>query len=113
SGAMVTVTNQAKGTTSSAVTSSDGEYAVSLLPIGTYTVTISMDGFRTSSSSNIRVTAGSNIRVDMSLQVGAQNEKVEVEGVAPLLQTNSSEVSTAVEGRLARELPLFGRDLLR
>jgi len=113
SGAMVTVTNQAKGTTSSAVTSNDGEYAVSLLPIGTYTVTISKDGFRTSSSSNIRVTAGSNIRVDMSLQVGAQTEKVEVTGVAPLLQTNSSEVSNAVEGRLARELPLPGRDLLR
>jgi len=113
SGAMVTVTNQAKGTVSSIATSNDGEYVVSLLPIGTYTVSVTKDGFRTSSSSDIRVTAGSNIRVDMKLEVGAQSQRVEVQGVAPLLQTNSSEVSTSIEGRLARDLPLPGRDLLR
>ena len=112
-GATVTVTNQGKGVASTAVTSDSGEYVVPLLPIGTYSVTVSKEGFRTSNSRDIRVTAGSDIRVDMRLEIGAQSEKVEVKGVAPLLQTASSEVSTAVDGRLVRELPLLGRDLLR
>src|SRR2546421_6593052 len=48
SGATVTVTNQGKGVASTAVTSDSGEYVVPLLPIGTYSVTVSKEGFRTS-----------------------------------------------------------------
>jgi hypothetical protein len=112
-GASVTVTNHATGVASKAVTSKSGEYVVALLPVGTYTVTVSGVGFRTESVTDVEVTAGSNIRVDMSLQIGTRTEKVEVHEVTSLLQTNSSEVSTSVDARLAEDLPLPGRDLLR
>ena len=115
SGASITVTNQATGANSAVTvpTSESGEYVVPLLPVGTYTVTVSKAGFRTSITTDIRVTAGSRIRVDMTLQIGAQTENVEVRGVAPLLQTASSEVSNSVDGKLVRDLPLAGRDILR
>jgi hypothetical protein len=112
-GASVTVTNKATGVASKAVTSNDGEYVVALLPIGTYTVSVSKDGFKTESVPDVEVTVGSNIRVDVRLEVGARNEKVEVRAVEPLLQTNSSEVSTAIDARLAEDLPIAGRDVLR
>ena len=54
-GANVKVRNVATGQERTATTSGDGSYAISELPIGTYSVTISQSGFQTSVTSNVEV----------------------------------------------------------
>ena len=48
-GATVTATNQSTGVATSATTTRSGTYSIQFLPIGTYTVTASMNGFKTAS----------------------------------------------------------------
>lgn len=113
-GATVTVTSVTTNVKiTSVVTGSAGEYEASLVPIGDYQVTAYKEGFKTSLSEIIRVTAGTSIRVNLRLEVGAKAETVEVKGVSPLLQVDSSQVSNGLNAREIQDLPIPGRDILR
>ena len=111
--ATVTVTKQATNVSLTTETQEGGEYAVSLLPIGAYTVSVSLDGFKTSIVRDLRVTQGSSIRVDVTLELGTIAETAEVVATAGMLETSNAQVSHSVEGRGIRELPIVGRDILR
>src|SRR5512136_2498130 len=84
-GASVEVTSPALIGKRSTVTSSRGTYALLSLPIGTYKLTASLPGFKTSVQGNIEVTAGSSQVVDLSLPQGAIEEQVTVTGTSPVV----------------------------
>ena len=65
---VVTVTNRATGTSSSATTTADGRYAVTGLAPGTYTLTASLLGLRRVMLQDIRVAAGAEVSLDLVLQ---------------------------------------------
>ncbi len=88
-GATVTVENIGTRDVRTAVASDTGDYVFTLLPIGTYTVKIELQGFSAYSSRAV-LTSGDRLRVDGKLNVGTVTETVEVTAEAPLLQTDAS-----------------------
>ncbi len=99
-----------KGFTQKTSTNAQGFYEFPLLEPGTYNVTIAAHNFKTSSATTT-VSVGSNAIVNVKLEVGAEGTTVEVSGEAPLLQTESSEISTTFNAREISEVPNPGNDL--
>lgn len=111
-GAHITVTNTQTNFPRTAVTNGSGEYAISNLPIGLYSVSAEMDGFQTSIESRIELTVKARVRVDFKMQTGVVNQSVEVTSSAPLLKTDTSEISTLVTRKELDSLPSLDRNFL-
>ncbi|WP_446742896.1 carboxypeptidase regulatory-like domain-containing protein [Silvibacterium acidisoli] len=109
-GATVTVVDNGKGTSKSDVSDAQGEYNIPFLLPGTYNVTITMKGFKTSISSNITVDIDQKARIDVTLEPGGSSETVRVEATAPLIKLESSETGDVIGKTQVQNLPLNGRD---
>src|ERR1041384_2708755 len=108
-GASVVVTNQNTGAIRQVTTDDAGRYLIpSVLP-GAYTITSELTGFKKAVVSGVTLEVNQTLRVDLTLQVGEVSETVEVEGAAPLLQTETSTVGTVISNKQVIELPLNGR----
>ena len=108
----VALTNVATGDRRTVVTASDGSYRfVNLVP-GTYRIEIEHPGFKRYTRDQIDVTVESQVRTDIVMQVGDVNQSVEVKAEAPLLQTETANLSQVVGTRAVQELPLNGRNIL-
>ena len=77
-----------------AVTDERGEYRLSPLPIGTYTVEFTLPGFQTVRHEGVRLTVGFTARVDGRLNVGALQETITVSGATPVVDTRSTTATT-------------------
>src|SRR5579872_6595417 len=109
-GATVTVTNEGTSATLSSVTSSDGAYKFTPLPIGQYTVTVTLQGFSTVTQKHITVNVGAEVVANISLKPGAVNETIEVASTIPVLETQDASVGQVVDSRNVNNLPLNGRN---
>src|SRR5579859_8207381 len=86
SGAKVTVTSLNKGTTDETTTNESGNYSVTHLIPDTYKIRIEAAGFKVSEIPNVHVSADTGARVDVSMQVGAVTQSVEVTSEVPQLK---------------------------
>jgi hypothetical protein len=111
-GVTVTVENLATRETRVAPTSATGDYAFTLLPIGRYAVKIELPGFASQTASAV-LAAGDRARIDVKLQVGAVSENVTVVAESPLVQTDSSTLSSLVTEKAVQDLPVNGRNFVR
>ena len=111
-GATVTVDNVGTHEIRTTVTSATGDYVVNLLPIGSYQVRVELESFRPQES-RVDLRSGERIRVDAKLAIGAISDTVQVSAEAPLLQTDSSTVSTLVTQNEVQDLPVNGRNFIR
>jgi hypothetical protein len=108
-GASVVVANKATGEKFETYTSAQGVFSVPSLITGTYTVTISIEGFKTAVIENVVVNAGVPASVRATLEVGGLTEQVVVQSTAELLQTQSATVATTLDTREVSNLPLSSR----
>jgi len=108
--AKVTITDVEHGQTSSTTTNAEGEFVVSPLRVGTYTVTVQQTGFKKAISDPIRLDIQQRIVVNIVLQVGQITESVVVSGATPLLETETSELGQVVDSQRVANLPLNGRN---
>src|SRR5258705_10032387 len=92
-GATVNVKNPGTGQDFSATTSDNGTFTVPAVPAGKYNVTITAQGFKTSVVKDVEVLAATPASVEVSLQVGATGETIQVTGAGEVLQTQSANVS--------------------
>jgi len=113
SGAEVIIRNLATDQSISVTTDSTGAYAANLLRIGSYSVTVEKQGFKRAVKPNVDVGVNQVVRVDLNLQVGGANEVVEVTGVVPLLQTETSSLGTLETEKRISDLPLNGRNFIQ
>jgi hypothetical protein len=111
--AKVQVTNPETQLQRTAETNGSGDYQFTLLPSGHYTVTVTLAGFKTSSTSNLAIEAGDRARADVHLQTGGQTETVTVEAQTALLQADNATVSSTVTARAVQDLPLNGRNFVQ
>src|SRR2546422_142473 len=112
-GVTIVIENLGTGATRSSVSSDTGDYVFNLLPSGRYGVRFELPGFKTFSVASIVLAAGDRARIDAQMTVGAVNETVNVEEQAPLLQTDTATLGTAITGRLVQDLPLNGRNYVQ
>jgi len=111
-GATVVVKNNATGASFTVVTNASGGYSVPALDIGTYTVTISLSGFKTVVTNDVRLLAATPARVSATLELGSLSETVEVRGGTALVQTQSPTVSSTLSVEQISNLPLVTRNAL-
>ncbi|MCS7025134.1 MAG: TonB-dependent receptor [Bryobacteraceae bacterium] len=108
--AQVTLLRLATGERRQTVTDSAGNYSFPLIEIGDYSITVSMAGFKTYTQTGINVSYQQKARVNITLEVGAATERVEVQATSVELKTDDAAVSTTIERRRVQELPLLGRN---
>jgi len=110
-GASVKVRNVATGLERTTATSADGSYTVSELPIGTYSVTVSLTGFQTAVTSNVEVNVAAERRVDVAFKTGKVSERVEVSGEElSQVETTSAELGGTLTSETITNIPVNGRD---
>ena len=88
----------------------DGIYSAPNLLPGSYEVSGEAQGFNKLVQKGITLTVGAQVALNFNLKPGQVNQVVEVEGAPPDVQTTTSAVSSTVESKTVRELPLNGRD---
>jgi hypothetical protein len=108
--AVVTVVNLNTGLQKSATTGETGDFEISALPVGPYSVSVSRPGFSTWKVARVDLAVASRQRISPVLSPGEVTQQVNVEATAELIQTDRSSVSTVVEEKQIRELPLNGRN---
>jgi hypothetical protein len=110
-GATVKIRNVATGLERTTTTSADGSYAVPELPIGTYSVTVTLTGFQTAVVNNVAVDVAIERRIDVAFKTGQVSERVEVQGEElTQLETTSAEIGGTITSKTIENLPVNGRD---
>jgi hypothetical protein len=94
------------------VTAADGGYSISYLPVGTYDVTFTLQGFKTFTSRTVELHVNDRLTVDAALAVGALSEVVEVVGQTSLVQASSA-VQNLMGPAQIQELPLNNRNFVQ
>lgn len=111
-GATIEAKNPANGTVYSTVSSSQGTFSIPAVASGSYTVTVSLQGFKTTVLNNIMVSVGQSPTVNVKLEVGGVSETVTVEGAAAVVQTQQTAVSSTITTKAIESLPLTSRNVI-
>src|ERR1700704_3874525 len=108
----VTVLNTETNLTRTTVTDATGEYRFLSLPVGTYTVEAELSGFQKFAATGIVLTVDQQRRVDILLQVGSLQQRVEVSASAVQVETTSTQLGTVIDDKNIVNLPLNGRSYI-
>jgi len=108
-GARVTVRNVNTGEERVIQTNPAGVYIAYSLPIGQYEVTASAPGFKTTTRGGIQLSVADRLAINLTLEVGAVTETVDVRAEAPVVETEKGDVSYTVGTRQMTDLAVNGR----
>src|SRR5437867_4177070 len=108
-GVSITIKNVETGVTRTATSDEGGRYTVPELTLGDYEVQAQLPGFQTEVRSGITLTVGRVALVNIARMVGQLSDKVSITAEAPLVESTTSAMSSLVDERTIRDLPLNGR----
>ncbi len=112
-GATVTVVNEGTGFTRVLVSDETGLYTATNLPVGTYSVTAELQGFRRQQKTGISLTADGRLTTDFALGVGELTESVEVTAaIGETVNRTSGEVARTIDSQQIKDLAFNGRNYL-
>ncbi|MEW5978607.1 MAG: TonB-dependent receptor [Acidobacteriota bacterium] len=111
SGASVVVANEATGREMRLITDSSGLFVAPEIPVGTYRVSASLQGFKTKVREGIVLSVSDRVRLIITLEPGEVRETVTVTGDTPLIETASNTLGGTIERSQVQNLPLNGRDI--
>ena len=111
--AMATATDTERGTVWTANTNDAGVFNLTRLPVGTYTVKVTAQGFQAEVYPAFTLVLNQIASLNFQMKLGKISETMEVTGEAPLLQTQSTEVSTLIDANTNVSLPLASRNYLQ
>ena len=106
-GATVTATDVARGIAYPTTTNGDGAYYLIHLPVSRYEVKVEAKGFQTALRPSFALVLNQAARVDVQLTVGAMSQTVEVNAAPPLLQTDTTDLSTHIDHVVTENIPLI------
>ncbi len=112
-GATITVTNIDTSISVKTTTDASGNYVVTPLNVGRYSVAVEAPGFKKSLRNDVSLNVQDRLRVDATLEVGSVNDTVEVASAAPMLETDTSYLGQVVDSQRIVDLPLNGRFFTR
>ena len=113
SNAAVTATNSATGAVRKAQTDSQGHYALTDLPVGTYSVTVEHEGFQQLTQTGVMLNVATTVTLNLTLTVGAVSQEVVVTSEAPIIDKADASTGTVLDNQEVGELPINGRDYAR
>jgi hypothetical protein len=94
--AIVKATNTGTNIVQSAITDSSGDFVITPVSAGVYSLSVTATGFQTINASNIEVQVGRIVREDLEMKVGEATTTIEVYTEVPLLSTDSATLSTVM-----------------
>src|SRR5215469_4207167 len=106
-GAPIQAKNIQTGVLYQGATSTTGNFTIAQLPVGTYEVSVTVPGFKKYTRAGLEVEVAQTLRADITLEVGSNSESVTITADAPLLKTETGELSHTVNLNQITELPLF------
>src|SRR5712691_10364582 len=89
----------------SATTDDSGQYRITSLPVGTYTVTFTLEGFSRQQRDSVALTTGFTAPVNVTMAVGQRSETVTVVGESPIVDVQNARQVTTFAGQDIRDLP--------
>jgi len=90
-------------------TNESGQYSATLLPVGNYSVTVEVAGFKKANRSGLEVHAADKITADFSLEVGEVTQEINVEATSNQVELQTAQQAGLLTGTQVRELPLSSR----
>jgi hypothetical protein len=109
--AQVTLTSTATSAKQTYTTGGDGLYSFVNLNPGDYRLDVEKAGFKHYKRESVFVQVQQNIRIDVTMEVGAVSQTVEVTAETPLLQPTDTSLGQVVDERKTNEIPLNGRNV--
>ncbi len=109
-GAMVEAVHASTGVSLKAVSSSAGEFAFRDIPVGTYTINVTIAGFKPEKIAGVPVSAGTVYTLPVKLGIASAGETVEVSADALALDTTSTVQTTDIPNQVIQDTPMNGRD---
>jgi len=107
--AMVHARNIATGIVRDAAVQGDGHFRLAALPVGDYALTVEAAGFA-SIKQNVTLSVGSAVEMTFRLSLASVQERIEVVGQAPVIETTRSESGSVVATTEIADMPLNGRN---
>lgn len=107
--AEVLIRNDETGSERKFLTTESGAFSAPSVAVGTYTVSVSCNGFAPLERTGITVTVGQNVQLRLALTVGSVQETVSVADTPALVDTTTLQVQGLIDERQVKELPLNGR----
>jgi Carboxypeptidase regulatory-like domain len=80
-------------------TNETGRYFAPNLPIGTYRVKVSKDGFNSAVRDHVQLQAQASVRLDFALAVGNVTQTVQVESASPLVDASTATITATLSNR--------------
>ena len=111
-GATITAKSNDTGATFTTVSSGTGDFNIPAMPIGTYTVTVSLQSFKTVILSDVVLNVGVPATVRATLEVGNVTETVEVTAAGQMVKTQTTTISSTISTTEIANTPLTSRYLL-
>jgi len=113
SDATVTATNSANGAVRKAQTDSQGHYALTNLPVGTYCITVEHEGFQQLKQTGVMLNVAKTVTLNVTLTVGSVKQELVVTSEAPIIDKADASTGTVFDNQEVGELPINGRDYAR
>ena len=108
-GVNITAKNQETGLTRSTVSESNGDYRLSALPPGKYTLTAELQGFTIEQQQDLVLIIDQTATINFTLKPASVTETLTVTGESPIVDTTKSDVSTSVSSQQIQDLPVASR----
>jgi Carboxypeptidase regulatory-like domain len=108
-GATVTIRNVETGTIRTITSDAEGRYAAPSVPVGSYSVTASREGFTAQTQTGICLVIGQSAAINLSLAVGKVQQEVTVAATPATVELSTQQTSGLVDEKQVKELPLNGR----
>jgi hypothetical protein len=105
--APIQIKNSETGAVYTSATSATGNYTASQLPPGPYELSVTVPGFKKYTRTNLDVQVAQVVRIDVRLEVGSASESVTVTEAAPLLKTETGDLSHNITTDYLDSLPIY------
>jgi hypothetical protein len=87
------------------VTDGRGEYRLSPLPIGTYSLQFELSGFQSLRLDGVKLTSGFVAKLDQVMKIGVMSETITVSGQSPLVDVTQASTTTALQADALELIP--------
>lgn len=104
-GAVITITNLDENSVRTATTNNAGQYQLLNVPSGRYSMSATKPGFATTKVNEVTLDARQERRVDISMNLAAVQQTVEVNAQAAAINTENATIVTTMTSQEVTELP--------
>jgi len=111
-GAEIVVRNNDTGHEVKGLSAENGTFTIPFLPIGTYTATVTLPGFKQWVANDIKLLAGRPSTITIKLEVGSPSQTMVVQANAELLQASTATITTTMNITQISTLPLASRSVM-